>query len=114
MNIGECAKHPGQSLFNCPNCRMDEFNKTHNFFDRSQGDWNLKNKFEMELGKEPTKNPEPNSSQINPYIEQELKDILDKIYKNKHNLDTGMISLLKKISEKRMYVPLGTVGSEKE
>lgn len=83
----------------------------HNFFDRSQGDWNLKNEFEKELGKEPTKNPEPQSSQINPYIEQELKDILDKIYKNRYNLDSGMISLLKKISEKRMYTALGTIGS---
>jgi len=50
--------------------------------------------------------------QINPYIEQELKDILDKIYKNRNNLDSGMISLLKKISEKRMYTKLGQVGGD--
>jgi len=44
---------------------------------------------------------------INPAIEEELKQILDDIWKNRSNLtESSMLSLLKKISNKKYGCPL--------
>lgn len=42
----------------------------------------------------------------NPVFEEELKQILDNVWKNRTNLDYNMLSLLNKISNKKYGCPL--------